>query len=229
MLGKREYNVSPVTFSTSTIQETHAKATSPDAASKASSSATASGQAADSVQLSPAALREMALTGRVAANGDMGNLTSDQTQQLYGQISSIQSQIAGDTQADGGTLSSTDALAIQQSQNQLSGTIYSEAHNGAAPPSDPTVTQAGAREAVEAGRIVLNQQEGHLSGGQATQLSAQLSTIQRQIATDEQANGGTLSSTDTQAINQLENQLGQQIYHAARVGTTPSQPAVNAV
>src|ERR1700691_683558 len=177
---------------------------------------------------SPAALREMALTGRAAANGDMGNLTSDQTTEPPGQITSNQSQIAGDTQADGGTLSSTDTQAIRQSQNQLSGTIYSEAHNGAAPPSDPSVTQAGAREAVEAGRIVLNQQDGHLDGGQSTQMGAQLSTIQQQIATDEQASGGTLSSTDIQAINRLENQLSQQIYNAAHVGTTPNQPVVNA-
>jgi hypothetical protein len=179
------------------------------------------------VQLSPAALREVALTGRVAANGDIGNLTSNQTQQLYGQISSIHGQIAADTQADGGTLSSTDAQAIQQSQNQLSGMIYSDAHNGAAPPSNPVAPQAVSREAVEAGRITLDQKAGHLIGSQATQLGAQLSTIQQQIAADLQANGGALSSTDAQAINQLQNQLSQQIEQAAHSVTTPNQPVVN--
>ncbi|HXM45773.1 MAG TPA: hypothetical protein VN924_31345 [Bryobacteraceae bacterium] len=174
----------------------------------------------------PAALREVALTGRVATNGETGNLTSDQTQQLHGRISSIQSQIAADTQAGGGALSSTDAQAIQQSQNQLSGTIYSDAHNGAAPPSDPNVTQAGRREAVEAGRIALNEQAGHLNGVQATQLGSQLSTIQQQIAADERANGGSLSSTDAQAVNQLQNQLSRQIEQTAHSITTPNQPVV---
>ena len=190
-------------------------------AGSVSGSVQASDQPADNVQLSPAALGEVALTGRVAENVGAGNLTSDQAQQLYGQISSIHSQIVADRQADGGTLSSTDAQAIQHSQNQLRGTIYSDTHNGAAPPSDPTVTRAGAREAVEAGRIVLNEKAGNLSGDQAKQLGSQLGTIQQQIATDEQGNGGSLSATDAQAINQLQNQISQQIYEAAHGGATP--------
>jgi len=185
-------------------------------------SAEASGQAADNVQLSPAALREVALTGRVAANVEAGNLTSDQAQQLYGQISSIASQIAADRQANGGKLSPSDRQALQQSQDQLSGTIYSDAHNGATPPSDPHVTLASAREAIEAGRIALNESAGNLSGEQAQQLGSQLGTIQQQIAADEQANGGTLSKADAQAIDQLQNQFSQQIYQAAH-GVTPGQ------
>jgi hypothetical protein len=180
-------------------------------------------EAPDSLKLSPAALREVALTGRVAANADSGNLTSDQSQQLYTQISSIHSQIAVDQKADGGTLSPTDAKAVQQAQTQLSQTVYSDAHNGATAPSDATVTQAGTREDVEAGRIVLNEKAGHLSGGQATQLGSELSGIQQQIAGDEQANGGTLSATDAQAINQLQSQLSQQIYNTAHSVATPNK------
>lgn len=179
-----------------------------------------SDEAPDSLKLSPAALRETALTGRVAANADNGNLTSDQSQQLYTQITSIHSQIVADQKADGGTLSSADAKAVQQAQNQLSQTVYSDAHDGATAPSDPNVTQAGTREDVEAGRIVLNEKAGHLSSGQATQLGAELSGIEQQIAGDEQANGGTLSPTDAQAINQLQSQLSQQIYNTAHSVTT---------
>ncbi len=201
--------MTPITFSNTTLPATYAPGPSPKPA------AATSGQAPDDVQLSPAALREAALAGRVALNDSAGNLTSDQSQQLYGQISSIQSQIAADLQAGGGTLSSADAQAIQQSQNQLGGTIYSDAHNGAAPPPDPSVPQASAREAVQAGRIVLNEKAGNLSADQTQQLSSQLGTIQQQIATDAQANGGTLSATDAQAINQLQSQLSQQIYQTA--------------
>jgi hypothetical protein len=175
----------------------------------------ASDEPTDKLQISPAALREVALEGRVALNGESGNITSDQAQQLYSQISSIHSQMVADRQANGGTLSATDSQSIQQSQNQLSGTIYSDAHNGAAPPADPTVTRAGIREAAEAGRIALNEKAGSLSADQAKQLGTQLGTIQQQIATDEQANGGSLSPADAQAINQLQNQLSQQIYVAA--------------
>ena len=97
----------------------------------------ASEEPADSLQLSPAALREVSLTGRVAADADTGNLTSDQAQQLYGQVSSIHGQIGADRQSDGGALSPTDAQAIQQSQSQLRQTIYSDAYDGAPPPSAP--------------------------------------------------------------------------------------------
>lgn len=208
-----------------TTQQTYAAARSQKpgapASSEAGNSVPESGQPADVVQLSPAALREVALTGRVAINGAAGNLTSDQAQQLYGQISSIQSQIEADLQAGGGTLSSTDAQAIQQLQNQLSATIYSDAHNGAPPPSDPNVPQAVAREALEAGRIALNQKAGNLSSGQTQQLGSQLGAIQQQIAADEQANGGTLSAADAQAIDQLQNQLSQQIYQTAHPGSVP--------
>jgi hypothetical protein len=203
--------MTPVTFNSSSIQQTYAPASAQNPASLSGSSLQAPGQPADSLHLSPAALRETALTGRVAADAETGSLTSGQAQQLYGQVSSIHSQITGDLQADGGTLSTTDAQAIQQSQNQLSQTIYSDAHDGAAAPSDPNVTRAGGRDVVEAGRIVLNEKAGNLSGAQAQQFGSQLSGIHQQIATDEQANGGTLSSTEAQAINQLQNQLSAQL------------------
>ena len=212
--------MTPVTLNSVTIQEPYAPVPKPGSGVQSADAP------ADSVQLSPAALREVALTGRVAINGEAGNLTSGQTQQLYGQISSIHQQIATDLQAGGGTLSATNAQAIQQSQNQLSGTIYSDAHDGAPPPSDPNAPQAAAREALQAGRIALNEKAGNLSSDQAQQLGSQLGAIQQQIATDEQANGGTLSSTGAQAINQLQNQLSQQIHETAHPAVG-SEPIVN--
>lgn len=179
-----------------------------------------SGQPADKVQLIPAALREIALTGRVAANVETGHLTGDQAKQIYDQISAIHSQILAALQANGGTISDADAQAIQESQNQLSQTIYSQAHDGAAPPDNPYLPRAAARQAVEAGRIALNEKAGNLSSDQAKQLSSQLAAIHKQIVADEQANGGSLSPADAQAINQLQRQLSQQIYQAAHGGAT---------
>jgi hypothetical protein len=173
------------------------------------------GDTSDSLQLSPAALREVAQAGRVALNDQAGNITSDQATQLYGQIAGIHSQIVADRQADGGSLSPADAQAIQQLQNQLSQTIYSDAHNGAAPPADPAASLATAREAVEAGRIALNEKAGNLNADQAGQLYSQFGTIHQQIVTDTQADGGKLSPSDARAINQSQSQLSQQIYDTA--------------
>jgi len=72
-----------------------------------------------------------------------------------------------------------------------------------------------AREAQETGRIALNEKAGNLTSSQGQMLGSQLSSIQQQIAADEQANGGSLSKTDAQAISQLENQFSKQIYETA--------------
>ncbi len=220
--------MTPISLNTAT-PETYAPAAQKPGSTGASApagSAQTPVEGADHVQLSPAALREVEFTGRVAENVAGGNITSDQAQQLYGQIATVHQQIATDRQANGGTLTAADQQTIQQSQNQLSGTIYSDAHNGAAPPTDPAVPRATERENLEAGRIALNAQAGNLSGAQAEQLGAQAGTIQQQVAADEQANGGTLSQTDAQAINQLQNQLSQQIHETAHPAVGP-EPIVN--
>jgi hypothetical protein len=174
-------------------------------------------------------MAEVGLTGRVSLDEQSGSLSSDQAQQLYGQISSIHDQIVTDRQADGGTLSATDAQAIQQLQSQLGQTIYSEAHNGAAAPSGTSAPQPAQRQALLAGRIVLNEKAGNLSSDQAKGLGSQLGAIQQQIATDEQADGGTLSATDAQAINQLQSQLSQQIRETVHGYAVGPEPIVNPV
>jgi len=219
-----------VNLNTSTLPETYTPVVSPKAVgagpgSTPGSTAQTPDVLADTVQLSPAALRQIALTGRVALDAQAGTISSELAAQLNGQTSEIQMQMASDKQANGGTLSSSEAQTIQQLQNQVSQTIYSDAHNGAAAPTNPDVTRAGAREALQAGRIALNETAGNLSSAQATQLTSQLVTIQQQIASDEQANGGTLSAADAKAINQAQNQLSQQIYDTAHSASTPDSTA----
>lgn len=126
--------------------------------------AAADGDTTDTLQLSPAAVREAALTGRIALNEQYGKLSGDQGKQLYSQVSYIHSQIATDEQNDGGTLSSTDAQTIAQMQNAVRQTIYSEANLGATPPAGGGGDGAGLRAAVEAGRTVFNQAPGEAGG-----------------------------------------------------------------
>ena len=169
----------------------------------------------DQVDLTHATLRETSETGRIALQLDAGNLTSDQATQLYHQVASIQYLVKTDEQANGGSLSSQDALAVNQAQTQLSGIIYSEAHNGAAVPTtsaDPDV--AGKREALLAGRITLNEQAGNLSSAQAQPLMQQQAQIDQQIAADKEANGGSLTQAQAQQINQLQDAANKQVYQA---------------
>ncbi|MGC9949765.1 MAG: hypothetical protein ABSF64_25635 [Bryobacteraceae bacterium] len=165
--------------------------------------------------------RQASEAGRIALNAAAGNLTSDQATQLYQQLASIQTEIAADKQANGGTLSTQDAQSIYQLQSQLSGTIYSDAHNGATvPTTHPTESEAGRREELQAGRIELNVQAGNLSTSQAQQLTQQQSQIDGQVAADEQANGGSLTQAQAQQINQLQEQANKQIYQTVH-GNSP--------
>lgn len=217
--------MSSVNYVNSFLQESYL----PSTTSKSGSSSTASSAGGevppDEVDLSSDAfLRETAESGRIALNAANGDLTSDQASQLYQQVASIQSQIQSDKQADGGTLSPADAQTINQLQSQLSASIYSDAHNGDAPPSTPSTPSAiGGREALEAGRIELNQQAGNITSTQAQQLMTQQTQISQQISSDEQSNGGTLTQAQAQQIWQSQNQASQQIYQAAHGGTPAAQ------
>ncbi len=75
------------------------------------------------------------------------------------------------------------------------------------------------REMFETGRIQHDVASGSVTSDQATQLYAQMQVIHQQIATDMQSDGGSLSSTDAQSINQLQSQMSQQIF-----GTSHAQP-----
>lgn len=169
--------------------------------------------------------RQASETGRIALNAEQGNLTSDQAAQLYQQVASIQAQIAADKQAGGGSLSAQDAQAINELQSQLSAAIYTDAHNGAAPPTQHApVDQAVKREAFQAGRIELNVQAGNLSSSQAQQLTQQQDKIDQLIASDKQANGGSLTDQQAQKINFLQDQASRQIYQFVH-GVSPDDTA----
>jgi len=223
-----------VNWNNSTVSEPHTapvshKPSNSGAASASGNLAQTPDSPADTLQLSPAALREVALTGRVVLNEQAGTISSEAAAQLYGEISSIHNQILADRQAGGGTLSPSDAQAIRQLQSQLSQTIYSDTHDGAALPADPGVNKAGVREALEAGRIALYEKAGNLSSDQAQQMYSQLGAILQKIVADEQANGGSLSPADARAINHLQNQLSRQIHVTAHDTTLPDRvPDVNA-
>lgn len=199
--------------------------TAPSQTKPSAASANSDPVPVDQVDITPTAdalLRDASETGRIALNAAAGNLTGSQATQLYQQIASIQTQIGTDKQADGGSLSSQDAQTINQLQSQLSATIYSDAHNGAAPPSTPsTPIVAVQREALQAGRIQLNEQAGNLSASQAQQLMQQQSKIDGQIAADTNSLTGSLTPSQEQQINQLQDRASAQIRQTVH-GPTPS-------
>ena len=69
---------------------------------------------------------------------------------------------------------------------------------------------------------------GNITADQASEVSGQLTSIQKEIAADKANNGGTLSDADAQAINQLQSEMRQQIYgdahHSAPLPTGGPAP-----
>jgi hypothetical protein len=188
----------------------------------ASGSSTTDSMPVDQVDITPTSQimqRLNAEDGRVALDTAAGNLTSPLSTELYAQVASIQQQISGAEQHDGGILSSQDAQRINQSESELSASIYSDAHNGASLPSNSTPSAAGHREALQAGRIQMGEQAGNLTTSQAQQLMTQQYQIDGQISTDKAANGGTLTSAETQQVSQLQDQASKQIYQTINGGS----------
>ena len=68
---------------------------------------------------------------RIAQGIRSGQLTPGETARLEGQQQSINHQIAGMRQANGGRLTGAERGAINQRQNRASANIYAKKHNGA--------------------------------------------------------------------------------------------------
>jgi hypothetical protein len=136
---------------------------------------------------------ELSLAGRIALNVHYGRLTSDQGQQLYSQLQTINQQIQGGT-AD-----------VSQLQGQLSQQIYGDTHNGATIPAGTTVSPSVARDLEQAGRVVAQEHAGNLTSSQADQFLSQIGQIYEQSK-----NGAAPSAT-----NQAQNQLSLEIYDEA--------------
>jgi|SRR5579863_3172888 len=162
--------------------------TPPDPASSAASNSS------PAAALSPQDQVELSLAGRIALGVSDGKLTSDQAQQLDSQLQTIHQQIQS-----GGS-------GISQLQSQLSQQIYGDTHNGAAIPTDLTVTTAEKRDFELAGRVAVQENAGNLTSTQGSQFLTQIIQIYRQ---------SQQSGVSQGTINQDQNQLSIQIHDAA--------------
>ena len=169
----------------------------------------------DAVELSPAA-RAVMEAGRIAVGAKSGNLTGSQASQLFSQLSTVGQQIQSDKQANGGTLSQADTQSLNEAQNQLGQQIYADRNSGSAGTAPPhTFNLTDARQLFQTGRVTLDEKAGKLSSTQATQLFSQIQSTQSTVTADLQASGGSLTTSQAQAVTQLQNQISAQIYSAA--------------
>ncbi len=131
------------------------------------------------------------------------------------------------------------SLASSQATAYLPGSASPGADHISKKPADSSSVQAGSpdsvylspgtRDLIQTGRIALNVKAGNITSSQASQLYSQVSVLQKQIAADKAANGGSLNASDVQSLEQTATQTSQQIYSAAHDGATPSSgtPAIS--
>lgn len=80
------------------------------------------------------------------------------------------------------------------------------------PKDTVSLTRADAREVFQLGRVAYNQQADNITSAQATQLDSLIKQVQTAVTSDLQANGGALTSTQAQTINQQQDGISKEIY-----------------
>jgi hypothetical protein len=93
------------------------------------------------------------------------------------------------------------------------------------PQDTVTLSHPEARELLQLGRVSYNEQAGNLTSAQGAQLDSQIQQTQTTIATDAQANGGSLTAAQAQSIAQLQNGLSFQIYGEAAESQPVGSPS----
>jgi len=91
------------------------------------------------------------------------------------------------------------------------------------------ITAAGFAQTSEVGSRVENQQDriaqgvrsGSLTAGETSNLERKESSINQEVRTDRQLNGGHLTGQEKQIVNQQQNRMSNQIYQDKHNAATP--------
>src|SRR6266852_2526160 len=91
--------------------------------------------------------------------------------------------------------------------------------------ADPSIAQ---RKENQQDRIANGMKSGQLTAGETAKLEKQQQGINKQVASDRKANGGTLTASEKKQVNKEQNQASKNIYrkkHNAKTqpGATPKQ------
>jgi hypothetical protein len=202
----------------------------------AAGATTALAQDQPSSQSSPAAATPVAATEKKAdpgiaqrkenqqdriANGvKSGQLTPAETANLEKKEAAINKETSADRAANGGKLTSAEKAQVNKQQNQLSKQIYADKHN--ANTAHYGNNKVGQRRENQQDRIAQGIESGQLTPSETAKLEKQQQVINKQVAADRKANGGTLTASQKKQINKEQNQASRNIYHKKHNAATQS-------
>ncbi|SEG59985.1 YXWGXW repeat-containing protein [Bryocella elongata] len=153
--------------------------------------------------------REANQDQRIANGLKSGQMTSGEAARAEGTQSRIDSQVARDRAANGGTLTNQERNQINREQNGASRQIYNDNHNGATVGQN----QVNTREANQEQRIANGQRTGQMTSAEAGRAQNTQSNIAGQTHNERVANGGALNNQQRQQVNREQNGASRQIYN----------------
>src|SRR6202158_2727223 len=158
---------------------------------------------------------------RIAQGVKSGQLTSGETANLETKEAAINGETKADRAANGGKLTAAEKKQINGQQNQVSKQIYKDKHN--ANTAHYGNNKVGRRRENQQDRIAQGIKSGQLTAGETATLEKQQQGINKQVAKDRKANGGTLTASEKKQVNREQNQASRNIYHKKHNAKTQPQ------
>ena len=163
---------------------------------------------------------------RIANGVKSGQLTAGETANLEKKEAAINKETSADRAANGGKLTSAEKAQVNRQQNQLSKQIYADKHN--ANTAHYGNNKVGQRRENQQDRIAQGIKSGQLTPSETAKLEKQQQGINKQVASDRKANGGTLTASEKKQVNKEQNQASRNIYRkkhnaATQSGAKPKQ------
>jgi hypothetical protein len=159
---------------------------------------------------------------RIANGVESGQLTAGETANLEKKEAAINKETAADRAANGGKLTAAEKKQINKQQNQMSKQIYKDKHN--ANTAHYGDNKVGQRRENQQDRIAQGIKSGQLTAGETAKLEKQQQGINKQVAADRKANGGTLTASQKQQINKEQNAASKNIYNKKHNAKTQPNP-----
>jgi len=147
---------------------------------------------------------------RIANGVKSGQLTPGETANLENKEAAINKETRTDRAANGGKLTGAEKAQINRQQNQTSKQIYADKHN--ANTAHYGNNAVGHRRENQQDRIAQGIRSGQLTPKETSKLEKQQQGINKQVATDRRANGGSLNASQKKQINKSQNQASRNIY-----------------
>ena len=158
---------------------------------------------------------------RIANGVQSGQLTAGETANLEKKEAAINKETAADRAANGGKLTGAEKKQVNRQQNQVSKQIYADKHN--ANTAHYGNNKVGQRRENQQDRIAQGIKSGQLTPGETAKLENQQKGINKQVAADRKANGGTLTASEKKQINKEQNGASKNIYHKKHNAKTQPQ------